>query len=241
MTSQGKFFGITSNLSPAHHSRASLLKAYADATSATLLGYWPFVDTLYDVSTNARGPATIQGDNVSLQRADNTGHVQIRTPGFLNIPAVDLRTTSFAVEFSLRLPAAPQTRQVLLSNWQQGNWQYLMQIGTDGKMTFTLRRDMSTSGSNPTQDLVGVTTAAPVPVGTFFDVVYVFDTVKRKLSVWIDGVMSAEAVVRQEFTDLKLHAASQSVVQFGNKGDDSPVTGQLNADLKQLRFYQLTF
>ncbi|KAF5319691.1 hypothetical protein D9619_008881 [Psilocybe cf. subviscida] len=214
---------------------------YENVKTTTLLGYWPFVGTYYDVSPNSRGPALYKGTNVSLGFENNVGFVQIRKPGFLNVPAVDLRTISFAIEFTLRVASVPQARQILLSNWQSTQWQYLMTLDTAGKMSLTLRRNMDTNGSDPTQDLVSVTTAATVPVGKFFNVAYVYDSTRRKLSVFINGVLSASSVVRQEVTDLTLHTSTQEYVQLGNKGDDSPTTGNLDADLSQLRFYQLTF
>lgn len=83
---------------------AKFYTAYAGATSVLLLGHWPFVGSYYEVTTHAWGPAESHGTNVSLQYLNKTGFVQIRRPGFLNIPAIDLRETSFAIEFILRLP-----------------------------------------------------------------------------------------------------------------------------------------
>ncbi|KAF5319511.1 hypothetical protein D9619_008879 [Psilocybe cf. subviscida] len=212
---------------------------YDGVKTSQLLGYWPFVGTYYDVSTNGRGPATVQGNNVQLAFANYAGYVQIRKPGFLNIPAVDLRAINFSIELTLHLPSLPTSTQTLLSNWQSGNWQYWMAFEPDGTVFFTLRRNMSTSGSDPTQDLVVVRTK--VPVGRFFNAVYVYNSTQRKFSAFIDGKLADSAVVRQEVTDVTLHAATQQYVQFGNKGDDKPTTGVLDADLCQLRFYQLTF
>ncbi|KAF5315013.1 hypothetical protein D9619_007108 [Psilocybe cf. subviscida] len=206
--------------------------------SSTLLGYWPFVGTYYDLSPNARGPALVNGANVALSPL---GYVEIRQPGFLSIPAVDIRTISFAITFTLRLPSAPTSRQILLSNWKTNEWQYLMTVDAAGTMTFLLRRNINTNGSNPTQDLVSVTTAATVPIGTFFNVIYTYNTSQRTLSVYINGILSASAVVPSQFTDLTLHNATQTYVQFGSKADDTPVTGKLNADLSQLLFLKLAF
>jgi hypothetical protein len=212
--------------------------AYEDVKASNLLGYWPFVGTLYDVSPNARGAANIQGPNVALTFEQNNGFVQIRQPGFVNIPAVDIRSINFSVEFTLRLPSLPSSRQILLSNWQSGNWQYIMTLDTDGTLDFQLRRNMPTNGSDPKQGLVNVTTKVP-EVGKFFKVVYVYDTLsRRKLSVFIDGLLAASQGVRSELTELSLHTATQPFVQFGNKADGGPV-GQLDADLSQLAFYQL--
>ncbi|KAF5319747.1 hypothetical protein D9619_008878 [Psilocybe cf. subviscida] len=168
-------------------------------------------------------------------------YVQIRQPGYLSIPAVDIRAINFAIEFNLRMPSTPTSRGILLSNWQSGQWQYIMTIDAAGTISFDLRRNMFTNGSDPTQDLVAVTTAAKVPVGTFFKVVYIYNTTQRTLSVYIDGAFSASAVVRPGITDLTLHTSTQPYVQFGNKADDVPVTGELNADLSELRFLELTF
>jgi len=207
--------------------------------ASTLLGYWPFVGTFYDVSTNARGAATVQGTNVALTFEQNTGFAQIRQPGYLNVPAPDLRTINFAIEFTLRLPSLPSSRQILLANWQSGNWQYLMTLQPDGTLDFQLRRNMQTDGSDPTQGLVDVTTKVP-GVGKFFKVVYVWNATCRKFSVFIDGALSASSIVRPEVTDLTLHTVTQKVIQFGNKAD-GPNVGLLDADLTQLAFYQLTF
>ncbi|KAF5315007.1 hypothetical protein D9619_007102 [Psilocybe cf. subviscida] len=206
--------------------------------SSTVLGYWPFVGTFNDFSPNARGPALVNGSNVALSPS---GYVQIRKPGFLSIPAVDIRTINFAITFNLRLPSAPTSREILLSNWQRNNWQYLMTVDAAGTLTFVLRRNMNTNGSNGSQDLVAVTTAEKVPIGTFFNVIYTYNTNRRTLAVYINGILSASAVVPSEITDLTLHNATQTYVQFGNKADDTPVTGQLNADLSQLLFLKLAF
>jgi len=226
-------------MSPSNEVQGQAGGPYDGVKASKLLGYWPFVGSYYDVSTNARGPATVQGNNVQLAFEQHAGYVQIRKPGFLNIPAVDLRTINFSIELTLRFSSIPTSRQTLLSNWQSGNWQYWMALETDGTVFFTLRRNMYTAGSDPTQDLVVVQTK--VPVGRFFNAVYVYNSHCRKFSVFIDGALAASAVVRQEVTDLTLHTATQQHVQFGNKGDDWPTTGVADADLSQLRFYELTF
>ncbi|KAF5319519.1 hypothetical protein D9619_008713 [Psilocybe cf. subviscida] len=213
---------------------------YKGVRASQLLGHWPFAGNYNDASAYARGPATVQGYNVQLASEQGTGYVQIRRPGFLNIPSVDLRTINFSIELRLRFPSLPTSgRQTLLSNWQWANWQYWMALEPDGRVFFTLRRNMQTNGSDPSQDLVVVW--ARVPVGRFFNAVYVYDSTRRNFSVFIDGALAGSETVRQEVTDVTLHTATQPYVQFGNKGDDWPKTGVADVDLSALRFYQLTF
>jgi hypothetical protein len=97
---------------------------------------------------------------------------------------------------------------------------------------------MVTNGSNPEQDLVVVTTSKPVPVGTWFDVAFSYDAPTRSYSVYIDQKKSASSVVRSSVTDLTLHTSNVKYVQFGNKADDNSI-GNLNADLRNLRFFKL--
>lgn len=77
--------------------------------NTTLLGYWPFVETYYDFSPNARGPALYKIANISFGLENSVGFVHIRKPGLLNVPAIDLRTISFAIEFTLHVPSVPWT------------------------------------------------------------------------------------------------------------------------------------
>ncbi|KJA18996.1 hypothetical protein HYPSUDRAFT_908873 [Hypholoma sublateritium FD-334 SS-4] len=146
---------------------------------------------------------------------------------------------SFTFAFSLRLAAASTTRQILLANWTSGKWQYITTVDAAGTLTSSLRRNMQTNGSNPDQGLVDVTTAKPVPVGTWFDVAFSYDSPTRTYSVYIDQQKSASSIVRSSVTDLTLHSSDVKYVQFGNKADDNPSIGNLNADLRDLRFFKL--
>lgn len=56
---------------------------------------------------------------------------------------------------------------------------YAVAVETSGKMSFILRRNMNTHGSDSPQDLVAGATAAMAPVGKFFNVVYVYDSTGR--------------------------------------------------------------
>ena len=200
-----------------------------------------------DTSSNQVGPATIVGNNVQLAFEDaaphshvvEQGYIRIRNPGYLNIPNVNIQSDSFTISFSLRLAAASTARQILLSNWSSGQWQYITTVDANGTLTGVLRRNMYTSGSNPDQDLVSVSTARPVPVGAWFDVAFTYDAPTRTFSVYVDLEKSASSVVRSSVTDLTLHTSNVRYVQFGNKADDSPSTGNLNADLRDLRFFKL--
>ncbi len=165
--------------------------------------------------------------------------MKIRNPGYLNVPNVNIQADSFTIAFSLRLAAALTTRQILLANWTSGQWQYITMIDAAGTLSGALRRNMQTSGSNPEQGLVDVTTAKPVPVGAWFDVAFTYDAPTRTFSVYIDQQKSSSSVVRSSVTDLTLHTSNVKYVQFGNKADDNPSTGNLNADLRDLRFFKL--
>jgi Concanavalin A-like lectin/glucanases superfamily len=212
--------------------------------TATQIAHWSFDDTLNDISANQVGPAVIVGSNTGLVFEDASGsqlkrgYIKIRNPGFLNVPNVNIQSESFTFAFSLRLAAASTARQILLSNWSSGQWQYLNVVDAAGTLSSTLRRNMETNGSNPEQDLVSVTTAKPVPVGTWFDVAFSYDTPTRTYSVHIDQQKSASSVVRSSVTDLTLHTSNVQYVQFGNKADDNSI-GNLNADLRDLRFFKL--
>lgn len=165
--------------------------------------------------------------------------MKIRNPGYLNIPNVNIQADSFTIAFSLRLAAASTTRQILLANWTSGQWQYITTVDAAGTLSGSLRRNMQTNGSNPEQGLVDVTTAKPVPVGTWFDVAFSYDAPTRAFSVYIDQQKSSSSVVRSSVTDLTLHTSNVKYVQFGNKADDNPSIGNLNADLRDLRFFKL--
>ena len=213
--------------------------------TSTQLAHWSFHGTLDDISPNQVGPAVIIGSNVGLAFEDTTrtqlekGYIKIRNPGYLNIPNVNIQSESFTFTFSLRLAAASTTRQILLSNWSSGQWQFITTVDATGTLTSDLRRNMQTNGSNPEQDLIAVTTAKPVPVGTWFDVAFSYDAPTRSYSVYINQEKSATSVVRSSVTDLTLHTSDVKYVQFGNKADDNPSTGNLNADLRDLRFFKL--
>lgn len=213
--------------------------------TSTQIAHWSFNGTLDDISANQVGPAVIVGSNVGLAFEDaprsqrEKGYIKIRNPGYLNIPNVNIQSESFTFAFSLRLTVASTTRQILLSNWTSGQWQYLTTVDAAGTLTSSLRRNMQTNGSDPEQGLVDVTTAKPVPIGTWFDVAFSYDVPTRTYSVYIDQQKSASSVVRSSVTDLTLHTSSVKYVQFGNKADDVPSTGNLNADLRNLRFFKL--
>jgi hypothetical protein len=213
--------------------------------TSTQIAHWSFNGTLDDISPNQVGPAVIVGSNVGLafENASHNhhqkGYIKIRNPGYLNIPNVNIQSESFTFAFSLRLTAASTTRQILLSNWTSGQWQYLTTVDAAGMLTSSLRRNMQTNGSNPEQGLVDVTTAKPVPVGTWFDVAFTYDVPTRTYSVYIDQQKSASSVVRTSVTDLTLHPSIVKYVQFGNKADDGASVGNLNADLRDLRFFKL--
>lgn len=213
------------------------VSAYTNVKASELLAHFPFFGTYFDVSTYERGCALAIGNNVQLAWDQKRGYVQIRKPGFLNIPLVDLRAIPFSIEFSLRFQTPPLSRQWLLTNWQDQNWQYWIFVDPDGTMSCGLRAN--TKPTDPAKDLVIV--QAKVPFGKFFDAVFVYDTTRRTFSIFINGVLGGTASVDPSFSDLTLHTSSQQFIQFGNKGDDSPVTGVLDADLSQLRFYKLTF
>src|ERR1700722_19186267 len=208
----------------------------------TQLAHWSFDGTLDDISAKQLGPAVIVGGNVALA-FDNDfsgeldeGYIKIRNPGFVNVPHVNIRTASFTIAFSLRLPSASTGTQYLLCDWSSGQWQFMNSIGPYGTLSSTLRRNMQTDGSNPEQDLVTVTTAKPVPVGAWFDVALAYDVPSRTYTVYIDQLKSAASVVRSSVTDLTLHTSSTKYYQFGNKAD-SGNAGQLNADLRNLRLF----
>jgi hypothetical protein len=129
-------------------------------------------------------------------------------------------------------------KQTVLSNWSPDQWQYLIMVDAAGTLTSILRRNMVTNGSDPEQDLVVVTTANPVPVGTWFDVAFSYDAPTRTYSVYIDQQKSASSVVRPSVTDLTLHTSNVKYVQLGNRADPVQVGG-LNADLRNLRVFQL--
>jgi len=213
--------------------------------TSTQIAHWSFHGTLDDISSNQVGPAVIVGSNVGLAFEDTSltqlekGYIKIRNPGYLNIPNVNIQSSSFTFAFSLRLAAASTTRQILLSNWTSGQWQFLTTVDATGTLTSSLRRNMDTNGSNPEQGLVDVTTAKPVPVGTWFDVAFSYDASTRTYAVYIDQQKSASSVVRSSLTDLTLHTSNVKYVQFGNKADDGASTGNLNADLRNLRFFKL--
>jgi len=212
--------------------------------TSTQIAHWSFNGTLDDISANQVGPAVIVGSNTGLAFEDASrsqlerGYIKIRNPGFLNVPNVNIQSESFTFAFSLRLAAASTVRQILLSNWTSGQWQFLTVVDAAGTLSSTLRRNMETNGSNPEQDLVRVTTAKPVPVGTWFDVAFSYDAPTRTYSVYIDQQKSASSVVRSSVTNLTLHTSNVKYVQFGNKADDNSI-GNLNADLRNLRFFKL--
>jgi hypothetical protein len=213
--------------------------------TSTQIAHWSFHGTLDDVSANQVGPAVIVGSNVGLAFEDESrseldkGYIKIRNPGYLNIPNVNIQSASFTFAFSLRLTAVSITPQVLLSNWSSGQWQFISTVDATGRLSSTLRRNMQTNGSNPEQDLVGVTTANPVPVGSWFDVAFSYDALSRTYSVYINQEKSASSVVRSSVTDLTLHTSNAKYFQFGNKADERPSIGRLNADLHNLRFFKL--
>ncbi|KAF8155582.1 hypothetical protein B0H34DRAFT_675754 [Crassisporium funariophilum] len=213
--------------------------------TATQIAHWSFHGTLDDVSVNQVGPAVIVGSNVGLAFENKTltqlekGYIKIRNPGYINVPNVNIQAESFTFAFSLRLATASTARQILLSNWSSGQWQFITAVDAAGTLSGTLRRDMDTNGSNPDQDLVAVTTASKVPVGSWFDVAFSYDAPTRTFAVYIDQVKSAASVVRSSVTVLTLHTSTVPYVQFGNKADDGPSAGNLNADLRDLRFFKL--
>jgi hypothetical protein len=208
----------------------------------TQLAHWSFNGTLDDISAKRLGPAVIVGGNVALA-FDNAfsgeldeGYITIRNPGYVNVPHVNISSTSFTIAFSLRLPTASTTRQILLSDWTAPQWQFITTIDAAGTLSSTLRRNIQTAGSDPEQDLVSVTTAKPVPVGAWFDVALAFDVPTRTYTVYIDQRKSAASVVRSSVSDLTLHASTTKYYQFGNKADDGNF-GELNADLRNLRLF----
>ncbi|KDR71434.1 hypothetical protein GALMADRAFT_213760 [Galerina marginata CBS 339.88] len=213
--------------------------------TSTQIAHWSFHGTLDDISVNQVGPAVVVGSNVGLAFEDTTrtqlekGYIKIRNPGYLNVPNLNIQAESFTFAFSLRLPTVSTTRQILLSNWSAGQWQFITVVDAAGTLSGTLRRDMQTNGSNPDQDLVAVTTAKPVPVGSWFDVAFSYDAPTRTFAVYVDQQKSAFSVVRSSVTDLTLHTSTVKYVQFGNKADDGASVGNLNADLSDLRFFKL--
>ncbi|KAF4621089.1 hypothetical protein D9613_001172 [Agrocybe pediades] len=225
----------------------TLCQCCFNPNTSTELVHWSFNGTLDDISSNQRGPAIIVGSNVKLAfetspiTGQEEGYISIRNPGFLNLPRVDVRAISFTSSFSLRLHSQPTTRQVLISNWSRGNWQYINFIEPSGLITSTLRRNMDTNGSNPDQDLVHITSSQPVPIGTWFNVSLSYNAPTRTYSIYLNGKLSGSSVIRPAVTDTTLHTSSAQYAQFGNKADDNPdqPVGQLNADLRNLRCFML--
>ncbi|KAF8969215.1 hypothetical protein BDZ97DRAFT_1754810 [Flammula alnicola] len=170
--------------------------------TSTQIAHWSFHGTLDDISANQVGPAVIVGSNVGLAFEDASrsqlekGYIKIRNPGYLNIP------------------------NILLSNWSSGQWQFISTVDATGTLSSELRRNMQTDGSNPEQGLVAVTTAKPVPVGTWFDVAFSYDASKRTYSVYIDQQKSASRL---------LQAKGRESYQIRDKMHENNLSGPLAA------------
>jgi hypothetical protein len=168
------------------------------------------------------------------------GYLSIRRPGFIHLPALNIRNDSFTMAWEMRLPtAAKGKKQILYADWSRSHWQFISQINPDGKLSITLRRDIPTTGSTPGQDLVRATTESSVPFGAWFDVAISWDRTgnNRKVTIYIDQVKAGEAVVREEVKDLNLKDSKTKHYQFGRKNDEASPLGTLDADIRSLRVF----
>ncbi|KAF9033840.1 concanavalin A-like lectin/glucanase domain-containing protein [Panaeolus papilionaceus] len=216
--------------------------------TSALMGHWSFDGTLDDVSPNRVGPAVIVAGTSATALAFETqwpdyfepnskGFVKVRSPGWLTIPALPfIQNQSFTIGFSVRVTQAPTAvRDTLIGNWLANNWQFTISVESNLTLSCLLRRNIE----GTERDLVQVLTASPVTVGSWVDVAFTYDATKRTLAVYLNGVKSNSATIRSSVTDTVLHTSPSTTFQIGMKADDTPNTGTLNADLRDVRFFKL--
>jgi len=149
--------------------------------------------------------------------------------GYLDIPSLNITTGDFTISCSIN--SSTNSRNPIVADWRYP-WSYMI-IFESGHISVSLRKNINSSGSNPDQDLINMTSQGYViPTNTWVHVSVTWSCVRKTCIIYLNGSFNSSASTN--CADVLQRSGHNS--HFIGFKEDSNQTFQ--GSLKQFTFYE---